>query len=667
MTKYLILFLFFFLSIDSIAQDSKELYQRAKTSFENGEINQCLQSLENCQQALGGSNAKIESLKCQALVMKSDWINAAIAYTNYERLIPSSAKYGEAYSAMLDLRKEIWNELENIEKKKKEKLEKEIKEDLAIAKEQEKNQEVTSNSKENKINETNEKELYAVAMQSKDLELLSLYKAEVKDSGTNLNKIATEIDKQKNPTSFLLSAIKNDDILDFKYLISLGADLKWINQKGESLLHLAIVHDAYKIYDELIKLNLDVEQRDKDGNTPLIKAIINNKVTFFKQLLKNNASLTATNSFTKQAPFYYSLLDSNVVIGEIIIKNGINPNDYLNINNQNFTPLYLSVYKTKSIEYAKFLIRNGAEIDKVNSDGETPLMGAVENNSLDFVNFILNNGANVNFQDEYKQTVLHLAVRKENLEMVLYLIQRGGANKKVKDSLKNTPLTLSKGINKNLSKIIKKNKSYIDISSDYRNKNHENQYLAKVEKIKRRKSIRDGRNDRFFYTYAYDSICNYGFSVGTLNNKSIGFYFTARANDDFFTSSGSNGTVDNSREVTGGQYTNWGNDWRFNDKTKKGILEGVIGINKKIAYPLWVYAGAGVTYSQTYWEMDIYDNLGDYHDTGWLKNTDEQNYTPIFESGFIVDLKGFNIRGGAKTDKFNKFILTLGIGFSLSR
>jgi hypothetical protein len=103
MIKYLILAFILFLSINSKAQDSKELYQRAKTSYENGEINQCLQFLKNCQQSLGGSNAKIESLKCQALVIKSDWINAAIAYKNYERLIPSSSKNGEAYSIMLDV------------------------------------------------------------------------------------------------------------------------------------------------------------------------------------------------------------------------------------------------------------------------------------------------------------------------------------------------------------------------------------------------------------------------------------------------------------------------------------------------------------------------------------------------------------------------------------
>jgi ankyrin repeat protein len=650
------------------AQDSKELYQRAKTSFENGEINPCLQYLENCQQVLGGSNAKIESLKCQALVMKSDWINAGIAYKNYERLLPSSSKYGEAYSVMLDIKKEIWNELENIEKKKKEKVDKEINEDLIVAKEQEKNQELNYNSKIDKINKTNEKLLFDSSMESKDKELLTVYKNEIKDSGSsNLDKVATEIKKHENPTAFLLPAVKSDDLKDFIYLLSIGADINWINQNGESLLHLTIVNDAIKIYNELIKNKVDIEFRDYEGNTPLIKAIIKNKMSFFNDLAFNKASFSATNSVTQQPPLYYSLINDNSDMGLKILKNNISPNDYFLINNEKYTPLYLAVSKTKSISFAALLLRMGAEIDKVSYDFQTPLMAAVDDKNIKMVNFLLNNGANVNFQDEYKQTVLHLAVRNNDPEMVLYLIQRGGASKKIKDTLRNNPYKLAKHTSKSISKIIKKNKSLIDIKSDYRNNNHENQYLAKLEKINKRQSIINSREDRFSISFVYDTICNYGVSMGTLNQKQIGFYFTARANENIFESYSLNGTVDNKGTVTGGQYANWGNDWRFTNTTKVGIAEGVIGLTKKITYPLWIYAGAGVTFSQTFWEMDLYDNLGDYEKTDWVKNTDEQVYKPLFESGLIIDLSGFNIRAGAKTEDFNKFIWTAGIGFSLSR
>jgi len=182
-----------------------------------------------------------------------------------------------------------------------------------------------------------------------------------------------------------------------------------------------------------------------------------------------------------------------------------------------------------------------------------------------------------------------------------------------------------------------------------------------------RLAIRYGRPDRFFYTYAYDANCKIGLSVGTVNNQTIGAYLTVRSNSDFFASSGQNGTVDNNGVVTGGQFENWGNDWRYKNEILTGTLEGLIGITKKISYPLWIYSGIGFSYNEVAWKMDIYDNLGDYYDTDWVKNSDESKFTFAMETGLIIDLSGFNVRTGFKINNFQNLTLTLGIGFSLER
>jgi hypothetical protein len=175
------------------------------------------------------------------------------------------------------------------------------------------------------------------------------------------------------------------------------------------------------------------------------------------------------------------------------------------------------------------------------------------------------------------------------------------------------------------------------------------------------------RDDRSFFTYAYDAACKTGASFGRINNTSVGMYVTARFNADAFLSGGSNGTVDNSGVVTGGQFANWGNDWRFKNEVKTGTAEIMIGLTKKITYPLWIYAGAGASINTVFWRMDIYDNLGDYYETGWVKNTEASNLKPVYEGGLIVDLGGINIRGGVKTQNFKETIVTLGLGFSLKR
>jgi opacity protein-like surface antigen len=296
----------------------------------------------------------------------------------------------------------------------------------------------------------------------------------------------------------------------------------------------------------------------------------------------------------------------------------------------------------------------------------TPLMAAVNNKDQEFVNFLLNNGAVVNTKGKDKRTALHLAVMQRDAEMVKYLIQRAGASKKVADALGKTPLQLAKKMeDKTIAKTILRSTSYVKLSSEYSIR--ENQYLKEVAKRAAILEKRDGRDDRVYIAYTYDSICTYGITWGTLNNKSIGYYITARSNDDAFTLGGANGTVDNNGVVTGGQFINWGNDWRFKNEIKTGTTEVLIGVTKKITYPFWIYAGAGVSYNNVFWKMDIYDNLGDYFDTDWVENTEAAKFNPIFEAGLIMDLKGFNLRGGIKTQTFKDLTLTLGVGFSFPR
>ncbi len=648
------------------SQTPKEVYSSAKVAFENGENDICLNYLQKCEIFLGGSNPKIESLKCQALMMNDDWINAAIAYSNYERLIPSSAQSGEAYMAMLDYKKEIWNQLEQIEKKKKEEKEKEMTDDLALAVKEADQQEKSQLLKVKRINDNNEKLLYQQAMQSKDKDLLEVYKKEIGNKGKNYEKVKIEIDKKNNPEAFLADAITEDDTEELKYLFSLGANIKWTNNKGEPLLHIAIVHNAKKVYNLLISMKQDMEQTDLNGNTALIKAIIIIKPEFVTLLLRDGASPIGKNTVSLQPPFYFALIKSYSNIGEALISKGVNPNEPIIINSNALTPMYIVADKTQSKNFANCLLNNGAKINELSANGLTPLMAAVNNKDQEFVNFLLNNGADISVRGKDKRTALHWAVQQRDASMVKYLIQRAGAGKKAADVSGKTPMQLAKKLDdKTIAKTIKKNKSYVKLSSVYSIR--ENQYLKEVERRAKIMQRRNGRDNRFFISYAYDSICKYGVSWGTINNKTVGVYVTARANSDAFTSGGSNGTVDNKGVVTGGQFTKWGNDWRFKNKIKTGTMELVVGLTKKITYPLWVYAGAGVSYNTEFWQMDIYDNLGEYYNTDWVKNSDVGKLKPVFEAGMMVDLKGFNLRGGVKAQTLKELTLTLGVGLSLAR
>jgi len=79
-------------------------------------------------------------------------------------------------------------------------------------------------------------------------------------------------------------------------------------------------------------------------------------------------------------------------------------------------------------EMVQFLITQGANVDWMNSSGQTALMWAVERNHIATATILIRKGkANVNIADNKGLTALHTAVRYRCMEMVKILVEDGGA------------------------------------------------------------------------------------------------------------------------------------------------------------------------------------------------------------------------------------------------
>jgi len=64
-------------------------------------------------------------------------------------------------------------------------------------------------------------------------------------------------------------------------------------------------------------------------------------------------------------------------------------------NKNGDTPL-LAAYKSSIETLVKYLIENGAEINKENEKGDTPLIIATKNKNETIVNYLIENRANLN-------------------------------------------------------------------------------------------------------------------------------------------------------------------------------------------------------------------------------------------------------------------------------
>ena len=88
---------------------------------------------------------------------------------------------------------------------------------------------------------------------------------------------------------------------------------------------------------------------------------------------------------------------------------------------------------------ALLLSSNGADANKQNNDGETPLYCASYNGHPEIVKFLLANSADANKQDNYGEAPLHWAAYNGHLEIVKFLLANDAdANKQDKGGC--TPL-----------------------------------------------------------------------------------------------------------------------------------------------------------------------------------------------------------------------------------
>ena len=85
------------------------------------------------------------------------------------------------------------------------------------------------------------------------------------------------------------------------------------------------------------------------------------------------------------------------------------------------------------------MVEAGIPIDIYDGLGENALMKAADNNQTDVVRYLLNNGANVNKQNSRGNTALHVAFCSNSTDAMSILLQHG-ARKDIKNDLGYKPM-----------------------------------------------------------------------------------------------------------------------------------------------------------------------------------------------------------------------------------
>ncbi|XP_062592067.1 protein TANC1-like [Saccostrea cucullata] len=124
-------------------------------------------------------------------------------------------------------------------------------------------------------------------------------------------------------------------------------------------------------------------------------------------------------------PILVSCLTPYPHVVEALIRAGANvnatENAYYNVRD---TSILIAV-KNKHTFVVKVLIEYGADVNKCNLNGETPLIIASRIGSLEIVKLLVENGADVEFLDMEGKTALFYGIKNRHAQIVNFLLEKG--------------------------------------------------------------------------------------------------------------------------------------------------------------------------------------------------------------------------------------------------
>lgn len=415
--------LMLFTPLCATGQSAKENYLKAKIAIEEGNPNLAVQYLDLCENQLGGSNLRIESMRANCYYQLDDFVKAKIAVSRYFEMTNGKSLQGESHENMVELSKEIDAGLQRAEdefhRKKKEEKEnnlKEVEQEIELAEEEEARKVLS-------MNEKNERYLYNLATTTRDINALTLYQEVSKDAGftKRTEEINAEVDKHNNPDKYLIKAVNEKALKEVEYLIGLGGNKDLKDSNGNSLLHLTVETRDAAMQKMLVEKGANLESKNNKDETPLLYALVKDEFQMMQNLAQLGANALAAKSNGATALQYAVVYTTDSRATTLLLKKGGDANDTFIYNDTTMTPLYFATYFRKDAALAQTLLDHRADVN-TGKEGYTPLIAAVLRNDPALVKLLLTRGADVNAKGMHGWTALHFAARENHAELVSALL-----------------------------------------------------------------------------------------------------------------------------------------------------------------------------------------------------------------------------------------------------
>ena len=173
-------------------------------------------------------------------------------------------------------------------------------------------------------------------------------------------------------------------------------DFEITDSEGNTLLSIACNNGYNKIVKFLLRNGSDVNTKNNEGDSPLHMSCMSGYHRVVKTLIKNGADINSKN-LKGETPLHISSYVNELKITKILMENGADINAKNNIGETSFL---MACYVENLGVVKLFLEKNGnSNINIVDNDGCSPLIGAASVGNYDIMVVLIKNGANVETKD----------------------------------------------------------------------------------------------------------------------------------------------------------------------------------------------------------------------------------------------------------------------------
>ncbi|XP_045826697.1 protein VAPYRIN-LIKE-like [Trifolium pratense] len=251
-----------------------------------------------------------------------------------------------------------------------------------------------------------------------------------------------------NGRSLIPSAIRTGKLDVLKLLVASGSR---INDSVDFVLHEAAVLDRIDIVKFLLEIfseELDVNSTNTESKTPIHVAAMEGHVSVIQFLVSIGANPNAVDS-QKWTPLHHAASRNHLKAVEFLLENSdvkyakeLNGKTAFELaEERDHTRLFgllrwgdalLRAARVDDVHALKKCLAAGAEVNRKDQNGWTPLHWASFKGRIKSVKILLEHGAEVDSVDDAGYTPLHCAAEAGHLQVALVLIAHGGCQTNLK-------------------------------------------------------------------------------------------------------------------------------------------------------------------------------------------------------------------------------------------